>query len=486
MTYEIIFPNGRRVSAGAAGAAIRSLKRTASVFPGSDVQPGGVCAECLEVEFFDDGLILTAGDVLTLREDGVLVGSYIAHAPTTPAPGLRRVVAYDFVSRLDTDLTAWLESLTAWPYALGDFARLVCAACGLTLTGNLANETWPIPQFRARGITGRQLMQWVCQAGCRFCRAEPEGSLKLDWLTPGPSLTERDIFQGSLTLSDYATAPVDGVTVALTGSDVGLSYPESPKNPLTIRGNYLLCGCSHAQAQEILEALGETSHTPCSFQTAVALKPGQRFSLTTSQGEFTAVAMTVEQTGPLYKVSSTGSKTQTPQSLSSYQALSGRVLEHEMTLQGVQTRLAAFGQTEERYSQLSQDVDNITARVGVVENSSRQNYAQLRLETEGLSLQVGSLDARLAQKAEGSRVEELETHFRFDGEGLTISNTVTGMGIQISESQVAFRGGVDPTTVITPNRMHTTNFQVLERLDVGNFALLPRTGGNLSLRAVSN
>ena len=487
MTYEIIFPDGRAVSAGASGAAIKTLKRTASAFPGTELQPGGVCAEELEAEFFDDGLTLTAGDVLSLYEDGQLAGTYIARTPTTPTPGLRRVVAYDFVTKLDTDLTDWLEGLTQWPYSLRDFAQMVAQSCGLTLRGDLANGDWPIPQFTARGITGRQLLQWVCQAGCRFCRAEPDGTLGLSWLTQGPSLTERDVFQGSLSLSDFATDPVDGVRIALTGSDVGVCYPESPANPLTIRGNYLLCGCTQAQAQGVLEALGDISHTPLSFQTAVPMIAGQRFSLKTEQGEFSCVAMTVEQTGPLYKVSSTGAKN-AAQNLcaGSYQALSGRVLEHEMTLQGVQTRMAAFAQTGERFSQLSQDVDNITGRVGAVENTARQNYTELRLETEGLSLKVGSLDARLAQKADGSRLESMETHFRFDDNGLTVSNSATGMGIVLSQEQVAFHGGVDPTTVITPNRMHTTRLEVLERLDVGSFALLPRTNGNLSLRAVSN
>ena len=218
MTYEIIFPDGRAVSAGASGAAIKTLKRTASAFPGTELQPGGVCAEELEAEFFDDGLTLTAGDVLSLYEDGQLAGTYIARTPTTPTPGLRRVVAYDFVTKLDTDLTDWLEGLTQWPYSLRDFAQMVAQSCGLTLRGDLANGDWPIPQFTARGITGRQLLQWVCQAGCRFCRAEPDGTLGLSWLTQGPSLTERDVFQGSLSLSDFATDPVDGVRIALTGT----------------------------------------------------------------------------------------------------------------------------------------------------------------------------------------------------------------------------------------------------------------------------
>jgi len=75
-------------------------------------------------------------------------------------------------------------------------------------------------------------------------------------------------------------------------------------------------------------------------------------------------------------------------------------------------------------------------------------------------------------------------HFRFGAEGLTISDTATGMGLAVSQSQVAFTGGADPTTVITPNAMVTTNLSVDNRLTLGTFTLLPRTNGNLSLRYI--
>ena len=85
-------------------------------------------------------------------------------------------------------------------------------------------------------------------------------------------------------------------------------------------------------------------------------------------------------------------------------------------------------------------------------------------------------------KADKEQVEELTEHFRFGSDGLTISNSVTGMGIGISEQQVAFHGGDSPTTVITPNAMQTTNLHIDTRLDIGGFSLLPRSNHNLSLR----
>ena len=66
MQYSILFPDGRRVSAGVAGAAIRTLRVTEAAFSGNEPDPGGVCAAELAVELFDDGLTLTAGDALKL------------------------------------------------------------------------------------------------------------------------------------------------------------------------------------------------------------------------------------------------------------------------------------------------------------------------------------------------------------------------------------------------------------------------------------
>ena len=210
MQYTILFPNGRRVSAGAAGAAVRTLQLTSGAFSSQEPIPGGVFAGELSAELFDDSLALTAGDVLQVYAGERLVGTYIAEKPERPRQGRRKILAYDQVSRLDKDLTGWLSDLADWPYTLSGFAQMVCQACGVSLTGSLANGQRPVARFQARGITGRQLMQWVCQAGCRFLTALPDGTLSLSWVKDsGITLRptgENFYFQG-LTYSDYATSP---------------------------------------------------------------------------------------------------------------------------------------------------------------------------------------------------------------------------------------------------------------------------------------
>lgn len=489
MNYTIQFPDGRRVSAGTEGAAIRTLTCKAAAFPGKEFVPGGVCATELSLELFDDGLVCVPGDGLLLYRGSTLVGTYLVRSSTTPIPGLRRILAHDRISLLDRDLTDWLEGLTGWPYTLSDLAHMVCRACGLTLMGSLANAQWPVEKFRARSITGRELMQWVCQAGCRFCRAEPDGTLRLCWVR------ERDLtlgrtggdfyYLGSLSHADYAVAPVDGVSIARTEGDVGVLTPQTAKNPLRIQGNYLLAGAGEAQGAEILAQMAGLSYTPCSLTTPTSIAPGDLFWVETERGRVRALAMSVETTPFLCRVTCTGSPDRSDPRIvcrGDYQAMGGRVLELELSLKGVSSRLEEYGEDRTRYSQLSQDVDEITARVGELNRDTEQKFSALALRAQGLELTVASLGTALDGKADGEQVTEMAEHFLFGESGLTISNSATGMGINVSEKQVAFTGGNDPTTSITPTEMETTNLRIGCRMDVGDFVLIPRTNGNLSLR----
>ena len=123
------------------------------------------------------------------------------------------------------------------------------------------------------------------------------------------------------------------------------------------------------------------------------------------------------------------------------------------------------------------------------QNSANEAKEGIKEQTEVFNQRTGEINQAVTDlrrevgtKAEQSQVSEITEHFRFASDGLTITNSGTGMGINVSEKQVAFTGGVDPTTVITPNAMETTNLQVGVRLDVGGFSLFPRTNKNLSLR----
>ena len=144
-----------------------------------------------------------------------------------------------------------------------------------------------------------------------------------------------------------------------------------------------------------------------------------------------------------------------------------------------------YGEVTDQISSLTRDASSITAKV---EETSKNvdglntRTSTLEVTASGLSASISTVQTGLSEKANKEDVDEITEHFLFKEDGLTIFNTATGMGINVSEKQVAFTGGTDPTTVITPNDMKTTNIKVNTRLDLGNFSFLPRTNGNLSFR----
>lgn len=484
MQHTLILPDGRRISSGSAGPAIRSVTLTQSVNTETYLAPGAVCAAGLELTLFDEeGLSLAAGDRVTLEG----VGVFLLEAPQRRGLILT-LRGWDCVTCLDRDLTDWLNTLEGWPYTLETFASMVCAACGLTLeTGTLPNGTMAIPQFRGTGVTGRQLMHWVGEAACRFCRAQGEDTLALAWYTPtatvlGPSGSSF-YYRGSLTLQDPVPVP-DSLCIRRSPSDVGVASSDG-ENPLYITGNYLLTEADAQVCQTILEELSSLAYTPCSFETPVSVAPGDILQV----GGVTALAMTVEKTGSRYRVSAVAGAAGESRTTSAYQALSGRLLEAELGLDGVSARLSQVQGTAESTASLALSLEAIETRVAATEQTAAGLQAQstaLLQRAEGLELAVIGTTQALDEKADAQTLEEWGEYFRLDAEGLTISNDATGMGIGVNQERVIFTGGSDPTTVIEPSRMTTTQLEVGSRLDLGSFAFLPRSNGNLSFRCTQS
>lgn len=122
------------------------------------------------------------------------------------------------------------------------------------------------------------------------------------------------------------------------------------------------------------------------------------------------------------------------------------------------------------YSALDITVSGIVSEV----KSSQSDIADLQEQTTRVEQRADSLDVSITNTSK--QIDGLTERFRFDENGLTITNSATSMGVGISEERVEFTGGENPSTVIYPNRMETS------QLDLGSFSFIPRTNGNLSLR----
>ena len=116
----VVLPDGQELSSGSTGkAAISGFTLTQCVNAERELTVGSVCAAMAELTVIDPvGTIsLGRGQELTVyRQDETgqrqKVGIFLTETPTRPSRSILKITAYDRVSLLDRDLTAWLAELT--------------------------------------------------------------------------------------------------------------------------------------------------------------------------------------------------------------------------------------------------------------------------------------------------------------------------------------------------------------------------------------
>ena len=297
---QLILPGGRCLPDEEVSILQVTVDR--SVSEGEQLLPGGVCAAKLEARLLDPGqrLACKAGDSILLRhalENGEILaqGVFYLEKPTRPQGDILVLTGYDEVRKLDRELTGWLEELTEWPYTLEEFARMVAGACGLTLdTEGFVNGQLPVEKFSAT-VTGKQLMRWICQVGCRFCVAKPQGGLRLGWFEETDRVlapTGEDFYyRNGLCYEDETTAEIDGVQIRLPDGKSSYLWPASNgENPWILTGNPFLRQVTQ-QTQEALarirEQLRGLVYTPCTVKLPAdsEILPGQILWVDTPKGK---------------------------------------------------------------------------------------------------------------------------------------------------------------------------------------------------------
>lgn len=172
------------------------------------------------------------------------------------------------------------------------------------------------------------------------------------------------------------------------------------------------------------------------------------------------------------------------QAQNTVKVLEGQVTEMKSDMEGILIRVSSTeivsAENQNATQKLQEEMDAVESDLQT--RATVQQLTEVQTAADGLRISISQVETKVDEKADKVEVEEITEHFRFTEDGLTITNTGNGMGIGVSEKRVIFTGGADPTTVITPNAMETTNLSVGQRLDVGGFSWIPRTNGNLSFR----
>lgn len=441
----IVLPDGTELFSGAGTVnALQSVTLTQCVNNGTELTLGSACANMLEATLItpEGGFSIATGTEITLYKvdaDGARtkVGLFTTEEPVRTSPNLCKITAFDRVSRLDRDLTQWLQSLNEWPYTLLDFAKMVCTACNVTLINeSLPNGDWEIQKFSASRITGRQLISWVGQACGRFCRATADGELELAWYTPKDTVLTPAYPFFAVSFADYAVAPVDKVQIRLTETDVGAIYGTG-SNGYTITGNYLLTADQQEPLQDMAQVLygilQEVTYTPCkvTLPANTEIHTGDILRLTDRNGRtITFYVMRKCQNGQRETLECTGSANRNSVMATNnaqFAALNGRVLELQTGIEGIRAenrdaegKRMALELSVDRLQSMAESqqsgMEDLTDRLSIVEQTA-----------EGLSMQVRSV------KTDGVSKVSTATGYIFDENGMTVEKSGREIKTQITE-----------------------------------------------------
>ena len=170
---------------------IVSVSWTEQVNSDSDnITPGAVCANAIDISFWvrsDDTLKIAQGTELTYYkiDDYIAVetkiGVFTCEKPEKDGSNKYKVTAYDNVTKLDIDVSSWLNALT-FPISISSFATQLAAKCGLEFANSAPiNGDYSVQAFTATNVTGRELMKMVAQAAGSFIRANADGKLEYAW-----------------------------------------------------------------------------------------------------------------------------------------------------------------------------------------------------------------------------------------------------------------------------------------------------------------
>ena len=508
MRNLFVLPDGTEIFSGVGrDPAIQEVTYTRYACSETNLDYASACANMVEASLIDKSgaFSLTAGtEVEYYRVDDAgersQVGRFFLETPARPRANSYKFTAYDRMILFDKDLTDWLTGLSEWPYTMQTLLGMICDECGVELEQDLEliNGDFQVIRFVYQGVTGRKLIRWIAGANAARAFITPEGKLSFQEFTTG----EVALPIRSIDLADYVTAPIERVVIRQAEDDIGVAWPEdSTGETYTITGNPLL-GVYNSEdllpvAQNIAGRVLGLSYTPGKvqlFDPDCEVLPGVFYTVTDRNGmESTVIGFSVTYSGGVSTLESTGYRARESAAAvnnqDTLQIVQGRVAEMKVSLEEVSSSLQQTSITVESVRQeqaeVIQRVDSISSRVSTTEETVetlKTKSTVLEQDADSLSLSIKSIREELGEKADRATVEEITEHFLFNEDGLTISNTGTGMGIGVSEKRVIFTGGEDPTTEIYPDRMKTTNLYVGERLDLGDFSFIPRTNGNLSFR----
>lgn len=421
-----VLADGTELCGGGPGDAVVSLTHRSAVNSGQELTIGSACSDSIEAELWCEpggSLRITEGDTITCyrqAENGARtkVGVFRAEKPTRTKRSTYKITAYDGMSRLDADFSAWLYAhQSSFPLSLTAVVNQALALAGVSLADGAAlpdNDSYPVQAFYADGLTCRQIVSWAAEAAACYAHMDADGKLVFarpasgsTAIAPQKETGAVGYFSDSLSYEDYTVAAIQKVQIRQSDSDIGVIWPDDAAalNTYAVQGNLLLTTGTEASlkpvAQAIYNALKDITYTPCNVEIPAGsgIAPGQLVRVRDVRGRtFQTLVMSAVTTGGRTTLESTGSPRRDSSGAVNHQTwknLQGRMLEISAGVEGLNVKASELSGN---YSALSQTVEGFKTEVQETVSSQNErisaaesNYSSLSQTVSGLSSTVSSV-----------------------------------------------------------------------------------------------
>ena len=422
----LVLADGTELCGGGPGDAVVSLTHRSAVNSGQELTIGSACSDSIEAELWCEpggSLRITEGDVITCYRQATSgartkVGVFRAEKPTRTKRSTYKITAYDGMSRLDADFSAWLYAhQSSFPLSLTAVVNQALALAGVSLAGGAAlpdNGSYPVQAFYSDGLTCRQIVSWAAEAAACYAHMDADGKLIFarpasgsTAIAPQKETGAVGYFADSLSYEDYTVAAIQKVQIRQSDSDIGVIWPDDAAalNTYAVQGNLLLTTGTEDSlkpvAQAIYNALKDITYTPCNVEIPAGsgIAPGQLVQVRDVRGRtFQTLIMSAVTTGGRTTLESTGSPRRDSSGAVNHQTwknLQGRMLEISANVEGLNVKASELSGN---YSALSQTVEGFKTEVQETVSSQNErisaaesNYSSLSQTVSGLSSTVSSV-----------------------------------------------------------------------------------------------
>lgn len=133
------------------------------------------------------------------------------------------VVAYDNMWKLEKNVDAWLDN-QVFPMSLYTFTSNLANECGVTisLANNVANSQFEVKDnFTSTGLTGRSMLQYICQVCGGFAICNTNGSIAVKLYSANSTTLNASKYK-KITIAEYDTDYIDSLQAKVMDDDIGV------------------------------------------------------------------------------------------------------------------------------------------------------------------------------------------------------------------------------------------------------------------------